>query len=159
MDEGQMADKILETFPAIDRISEPDIRHAIVACWVRIWQESNWEDLEACPFNPAFPNVSLVSHVNCVVDLALAAADVLEQNYPELKLDRDLLLTGALLHDLSKVVEIEPKGDDEPGYSELNQMLIPVSQGRDAFQKWRVHGNRKFFGTYRNAAIGHKMGF
>ena len=27
------------------------------------------------------------------------------------------------MHDLSKVVEIEPKGDDEPGYSELNQMF------------------------------------
>ena len=58
-----------------------------------------WENIKYFPFNPSFPVITLVSHVKCV-------ADVLEEHNPELHLDREYLITGALFHDFSKMVKM-----------------------------------------------------
>ncbi|MEW6670916.1 MAG: HD domain-containing protein [Thermodesulfobacteriota bacterium] len=102
------AEKIKEYFPLLGKLRDAELRQAIVACWVRIWEESRWPDLRDCPFTPPFPDISLIAHINCIGEMVLAMADILERNNPELKLDRDYLITGVLLHDLSKPVEIEP---------------------------------------------------
>ncbi len=125
-------------FPALERIRGKELKEAIIACWQRVWTESAWTNLEDCPFNPAFPNVSLKDHVNCVADLLLAAAEIMEKHNPGLDLDRDYLLTGAFLHDVSKMVEIEP-GPDGPAFSDLNKKMphatygaiVAMSQGMD----------------------------
>jgi putative nucleotidyltransferase with HDIG domain len=106
------AQRIKEYFPILSKIQDPTLRDTIIQCWVRMWEESVWNDLRDCPFTPPFPDISLVDHINCVGEMALAMADILERNNRELKLDRDYLITGILLHDLSKLVEIElgPEG-------------------------------------------------
>lgn len=109
---------ILEAFPAVESIRDAGYRAAVITVWARAWEESHWERLEDCPFNPSFPDVSLVSHVNCLLDLALSSATTLEAFTPELRFDRDLLKTGVLLHDVSKIVEIAP-GPDGPIFSPL----------------------------------------
>ena len=100
--------KIKEYFPILSKIQDPTLRDTIIQCWVRMWEESVWKDLKDCPFTPPFPDISLVDHINCVGEMVLAMADILEKNNRELKFDRDYLITGVLLHDLSKLVEIEP---------------------------------------------------
>ncbi len=106
------AQKIREYFPTLSKIQDPNLRDTIIQCWVRMWEESKWKDLKDCPFSPPFPDVSLVDHINCVGEMVLAMADILQKNNRELKFDRDYLITGILLHDLSKLVEIErgPEG-------------------------------------------------
>jgi putative nucleotidyltransferase with HDIG domain len=102
------AQRIKECFPILDKMQAPKLRDTVVQCWVRMWEESTWKDLKDCPFTPPFPDISLVDHINCVGEMVLALADILEKNNRELILDRDYLITGILLHDLSKLVEIEP---------------------------------------------------
>jgi putative nucleotidyltransferase with HDIG domain len=102
------AEKIREVFPILKKLHDEDLRETIVKCWVRMWEESHWEELKDCPFTPPFPDISLIEHINCVGEMVLAMADILEKNNRELKFDRDYLITGILLHDLSKLVEIEP---------------------------------------------------
>jgi len=106
------AQRIVECFPILSRIQDPALKQAVIACWVRIWEESGMADPTDCPFTVLFPEISLVEHVNCVGELVLAAADTMERHNPGLKLDRDFLITGILLHDVSKPLEIEkgPEG-------------------------------------------------
>ena len=139
MTEEQKAQAVALAFPLLAQINDEDLRRRIVACWIRIWGEAPWRELEDCPFNPHFPEVSLVSHINCLCDLVLGCADTLEKHNSGLSLDRDYLLTGVLLHDLSKMVEIEP-GPDGPVFSQLNRRMphstygamVAMAQGLDS---------------------------
>jgi len=131
--------EIEESFPALGYIQNSKLRADIVSCWERVWGESRWERLSDCPFNPKFPAVSLVKHINCLADLVLAAADILEKHNPGLEFEREYLLTGVLLHDVSKMVEIEP-GPKGPVFSDLNRKMphstygamVAMAQGLDA---------------------------
>ncbi len=120
--------KIEKAFPMVAKIVDPDLKAAVIRCWVRMWEESEWTELEDCPFTPPFPDISLVAHINCVGELILAAADILEKHNPELNLDRDYLITGVLLHDLSKMVEIE-KGPEGIRWGKLLKLMPHSTYG------------------------------
>ena len=51
----------------------------------------------------------LAKHTYVVASLSLAIAGVLEENYQ--KVDRDVLVAGALLHDIAKVFDMKKAGD------------------------------------------------
>jgi putative nucleotidyltransferase with HDIG domain len=122
------AEKIKDYFPILKKLHDENLRETIVKCWVRVWEESAWKDLKDCPFTPPFPDISLVDHINCVGDMVLALADILERNNRELKLDRDYLITGVLLHDLSKPVEIEP-GPDGYKWGKILKLMPHATYG------------------------------
>lgn len=122
MNDDKRAEIVARSFSSLDLIGDPDLRRGVIDCWVRVWRESSWERLEDCPVNPNIPDMPLVDHVNCLAEMALASAKALEKYRPGLTLDRDHLITGILLHDLSKLVEIAPGGDG-PVFSGLNRRL------------------------------------
>ena len=65
-------------------------------------------DLDRMPFTLSIPNnpVSLLTHMRGVVLTSLRAAEVLAEFYsPYYLIDRDVLLAGAILHDVAKVLE------------------------------------------------------
>lgn len=111
MEKEAKVQRIVECFPIVSRIQDAALKQAVIACWVRVWEESALPDLTDCPFTVRFPDITLVEHINCVGELVLAAADIAEHHNPGLRLDRDFLITGVLLHDVSKLLEIE-KGPD-----------------------------------------------
>jgi putative nucleotidyltransferase with HDIG domain len=122
MSQSDKVDRIKACFPILADIHDPEMKDAVIRCWVKMWDESRWKDVADCPFTPPFPDISLVEHINCVGELILAAADIMEKHHPELKLDRDYLITGVLLHDLSKMVEIE-KGEEGPTWGRLLKLM------------------------------------
>ena len=122
MSSSEKVEKIKQSFPIILKIGDSELREAVIRCWVKMWEESKWDGLNDCPFTPPFPDISLVQHINCVGELMLSAADIMEKHNPELKLDRGYLITGVLLHDLSKMVEIE-KGADGVTWGELLKLM------------------------------------
>jgi len=128
MSKEKRAARVKECFPILNKIRNQELKEAVLQCWVRMWNESKWNDLEDCPFTPPFPDISLVQHVNCVGDLVLTVADLLEKHNPELHLDRDYLITGVLLHDLSKMVEIE-KGPDGVTWGSLLKLMPHSTYG------------------------------
>jgi putative nucleotidyltransferase with HDIG domain len=128
MSQSDKIEKIEEAFPMISKIVDPELKAAVIRCWVRMWEESKWTELKDCPFTPPFPDISLVEHINCVGELILAAADILEKHNSELNLDRDYLIAGVLLHDLSKMVEIE-KGPEGPTWGKLLKLMPHSTYG------------------------------
>lgn len=106
--------------PEINDIKDPDRRAKVLAVWTRLFEESSFADLESVPVTASF-GYSHIRHNRSVVHMALAVADVLEE-YHGVEVNRDDLLTVALLQDVSKLVEFERDGETVR-MSEIGQRL------------------------------------
>jgi putative nucleotidyltransferase with HDIG domain len=129
--------RILELLPEIAEIGREAWREAVIAIWDEAWQESAWDDPADCPKSAKeVHDVSNVQHTRNVTRQALLTADVVEASYGA-AVDRDVLLTGALLHDVSKMLESD-RGPD--GVPRPNRTGALVQHGVLAAAKAHAHG-------------------
>ena len=103
-------------FPLVDRISDAKLKNQTVSCWEEAVKRGGWtrDNLHHIPFTllPTEFTPSIVAHTNGVVASALALSDVINENYGgKIRLDMDVLISGAILHDVGKVLEYEKIGD------------------------------------------------
>jgi len=114
---------VKEYFPLIRRIKDKGLREKVTEAWVRIWKESGYSDLREAPFSP-YPQDSdenLVRHTNATTKLALVAAEQFQDEYG-IKVDFDILLASAILHDLDKAVIYRREGN-KVVFSELGNKI------------------------------------
>lgn len=116
-------EEILAIFPELDEISDEALRLNVVTIWQEVLAESPWKSLQEVPKNPKTlpPNRTLVDHTRSVTCQALAIAGVAREIHG-LDYDRDILIASANLHDVSKLVEYEPK-DGGGGLSEFGEKV------------------------------------
>jgi putative nucleotidyltransferase with HDIG domain len=105
-------EKLLEVLPEISWIENEDLRERVVATWMDGMKRGGWqpEELETMPFTLVKKvSASFAQHVRAVTRICAAVSDTFDEIYAgvDLKLDRDLLLAGALLHDVGKLLETE----------------------------------------------------
>ena len=102
---------VWNAFPELKMVSNKEWAEKACAIWEYFWEKSAWDNLEDAAFSilGKIP-VTLVMHTQCVVKGAIRLADTLEEVQHE-KIDRDVLIIGAILHDASKIVEYCP-GED-----------------------------------------------
>lgn len=105
-----MQQKLMDKFPEIAQISNPKIREKTVAAFLDALSIGGWtlDDLDRIPFTLLIPNcpVSILTHMRSVVQTALKTVDVMESFYNQYyRIDRDILLSGAVLHDVGKLME------------------------------------------------------
>ena len=109
-----MREKLLQLIPEFNEVRDHVLSGAVIKTWETALNESGMtpEDLVDMPFtlliNPC--PVNFIQHTRAVTRLALAAADIYEQIH-DIKLKRDLLAAGALLHDVGKIVEYRRDGN------------------------------------------------
>ena len=101
-------------FPLIDRISNSSLLARTVSCWEEALKKGSWtkEDLHKIPFTllPAVYKPSIVIHTNGVAESAVAMGEVLQRTYGDnISIDMDILISGAILHDVGKVLEYAGK--------------------------------------------------
>lgn len=96
-------------FPELNQISEPGLREAVAETWRRLWEMSAYERLEDVPVSLNI-NYSGLKHAQGIVKGALALAPVWEHVHG-VTFNRDHLIAGALLMDVSKLVEYRPRSD------------------------------------------------
>lgn len=119
-------------FPLIDRISNSNLLARTVSCWEEAVKRGGWkkDDLKKIPFTllPAKYKPSIVEHTNGVAETAVAIAEVIKRTYGDhVKIDMDLLISGAILHDVGKVLEYV-REDGQFVKSELGKLVRhPVS--------------------------------
>lgn len=111
---------VLAAFPELADVDDPDLREGVRDCWATACEENGIEDLDAVPWFPpaqrrhGIADETLVDHVRDVVAAVRALADALERRRGT-DVDRDLLLAGALVHDVSKLYEFDGHDETEIG--------------------------------------------
>jgi len=101
---------ILEFLPEIGQISDPGLKDLTLTVWFEAVKKSGWtaDDLRRIPFTLLLKstNVTLIEHTRAVTQSAVQSGEVLNQNYPgKVTVNRDVLLSGAILHDVGKLFE------------------------------------------------------
>jgi predicted hydrolase (HD superfamily) len=101
------------TFPELDAIDDPDLRTGVVAAWRNAATDAGVTDLGTVPWLPPVERdlgivgeERLVDHVRDVTACARALAATLADRRGA-DVDRDLLVAGALVHDVSKLAEFD----------------------------------------------------
>jgi len=103
---------LLALLPEIRWIADGMLKDKVIGTWEDALERGGWTvaDVDRMPFTLA-KNVTLTfaQHVRSVTRICAAVADTFDEIYrgETLSLDRDLLLAGALLHDVGKLVEME----------------------------------------------------
>jgi len=99
------------------KIRAAGLREKVVAVWVEACRRGGYTDVEqvrAMPFTLLTPSrgVNFIEHTIAVTEGALALAEAQTRAYRALPyaIDTDRLVAGGLLHDVGKLVEIEPDG-------------------------------------------------
>jgi putative nucleotidyltransferase with HDIG domain len=104
---------VLEDLPELAHIRDEELRHKAVEAWAYALAETDFPRISAIP-GEATPGVfalkrsSHAIHLRSVARIATAIADEFAQEFPEAVVDRDIVLAGALLHDVGKAWEFDP---------------------------------------------------
>lgn len=107
-----MRDAILELWPEIEWIVDPDLREKVRRTWERALELSPLtpEDLQRIPFTLLVPGcrVSFMAHKRCVVHISRRAAESMAEFFgADLPVDMDTVIAGAVLADVGKLLEYE----------------------------------------------------
>jgi HD superfamily phosphodiesterase len=111
-----MKEQLFRLIPEFGEIRNCDLRERVLETWVQALSRSNFrtDDLERIPFTMggAGDLPSLLAHTRGVSKVALRVFETVEEVYGNrLALDRDVLMAGALLHDVGKVLLHSKEGD------------------------------------------------
>ncbi len=118
---------LTDLIPEIDQIADKGLREKVIAVWEDALTQGGWalKDLEQMPYTLLVEEVSISfpQHVRVVARLCLAIEDVLKQAYLDrYEINRDILLAGALLADVGKLLEFR-KGAEGYEWSRMYQHL------------------------------------
>ncbi|MDE0892831.1 MAG: phosphohydrolase, partial [Planctomycetota bacterium] len=120
-------EEIMELWPELDWIENEDIREKTLATWMLAFERSPLEpqDLLEMPFTLHVPDceVSFMAHKRLVVHLALDSAKKIKEFMGDaMPIDQDILISGAILADVGKLLEYE-KEDGELKQSRRGKYL------------------------------------
>jgi putative nucleotidyltransferase with HDIG domain len=126
-----MRDKIRKLLPEIEWIRDGELRDKVLASYEDALATGGWtpEDMELMPFTLLIPDcpASYLTHVRGVTRMAYRAMEEFNSLYAgpdgRFKMDGDLLVAGALLHDVGKLVEYERAPDGRTVKSQMGRDL------------------------------------
>ena len=107
-----MKEKVIEIWPEIKWIKNEDLRSKTLAAWVYAIEQSPLEpdDLKKIPFSLLIKNcnISFMNHKRTCVQLAVDIAKKMVDNFGnEIKVDMNIMISGAILIDVGKLLEYE----------------------------------------------------
>ncbi len=107
-----MRDAVRRLWPELGWIADPDLREKVERTWALALERSplSPDDLERIPFTLLVPDcpVSFMEHKRCVVHIARRAAEAMgEFMGAALPIDPDVVVAGAILADVGKLLEYE----------------------------------------------------
>lgn len=109
----QINNNILELWPELEWITDPDLRHNTARVWDLALEKSvlTGDDLKRIPFTllcgPGL-KVSFMDHKRAVVHIARESGEKINRFFgEELPVNMDVLIAGAILADVGKLLEYE----------------------------------------------------
>src|SRR5688572_18414384 len=106
--------RVRAELPEVEDIRDPELQAKVVEAWALALAASSFRAIaEIEPSgNPGVNTLkrgSQTDHIRGVTRMALALAEQLQAQLPDLSVERDLLLAGALCHDVGKPFEFDPE--------------------------------------------------
>lgn len=121
MDMGDQ-NEIYDLFPEIAEMDNEDLQEKVVETWITAVNDSSFEQTNDIPWWPPFKeevgDVKQVDHVRDVTLCALKIAEAIKESRQNITIDMDIVIVGSLLHDISKIYEMD--GD---GFSEIQEWV------------------------------------
>jgi putative nucleotidyltransferase with HDIG domain len=105
-----MRKKLLSLMPEFQLIRDAELREKTLRVWDEAVKKAKWDisDLQEMPFTLLIEKtpVNIITHTRAVTICSLKIADALLAEYEgKVKIDKNILLSGALLHDVGKLFE------------------------------------------------------
>ena len=107
-----MRDAVSTLWPELEWIADTDLRERTARTWEFALERSplTAADLGEIPFTLLVPNcpVSFMAHKRCVVHIARRSAEAMQEFFgAALPIDLDVVVAGAILADVGKLLEYE----------------------------------------------------
>jgi len=105
-----MKKEILRILSEIRKIKNQVLREKVISTWEEGIRLGGWEmeDLKKIPFTLLIVDskVNLIEHTRAVTNTALKVAEAISKAYGNsVKIDKDVLIAGGILHDVGKLLE------------------------------------------------------
>ena len=122
-----MKEKVLKIWPEINWINNSELKEKVLQCWIYAIENSvlSIEDLKTIPFSLLLKNcnISFMNHKRTAVQLSVDIAKRMKENFgDEINIDMDLLIAGAILIDVGKLIEYN-KVDEKLTTSKVGNLL------------------------------------
>lgn len=106
--------RVRADLPEVEQISDPALRDQVVEAWATALAGSSFGSISEIrpsgnPDTPPLKSGTQTDHIRGVTRLAVHIADALTELFPDLKVDRDILIAGGLCHDVGKPWEFDPE--------------------------------------------------
>jgi putative nucleotidyltransferase with HDIG domain len=130
-------ERIQEVLPEIALIEDPRRRDLVARLWAHSWRVSDWADptdaymtISRLPegHDPYKPRWNQIEHTRAVVAMLDDMLPTIERSVG-CPVDRQVALVGALLHDVAKLPEFAPGGDDGPVETPVGAVLHHAAIG------------------------------
>jgi len=120
-----MQEAVERLWPELAWITDPELRRNVTQSWVVAMERSPLapEDLERIPFTLLIPDcpATFMEHKRCVVHIARRSAEAMDEFLGKaLPIDLDVVIAGAILADVGKVLE----------YEEVDGKAVQSSRGK-----------------------------
>ena len=107
-----MRESVDKLWPELDWIGNEELRESVRETWVRALEDSPLEasDLDEIPFTLLIPGcpATFMEHKRCVVHIARRSAEAMDEFLGRaLPIDMDVVVAGAILADVGKLLEYE----------------------------------------------------
>lgn len=125
-----LRDSVVEDLPEIADITHDELRSKTIEAWALALSETAFERVTDIPgeANPGMLRLkrgNQADHLRSVTRIALAIADDFAATFPEIRIDRDIVIAGGLLHDVGKAWEFDPENQAR-WRSDPSQAGLPV---------------------------------
>jgi putative nucleotidyltransferase with HDIG domain len=110
-----LLEAVRRLWPELEWIQNKELREQVARTWVRAFELSPLtpDDLDRIPFTLLVPNcpTTFMEHKRCVVHIARRSAEAMREHMGRaLAIDMDVVIAGAILADVGKLLEYENAG-------------------------------------------------
>jgi len=110
-----MREAVQKLWPELSWIRSEELREQVLQCWIKALESSPLtpDDLNDIPFTLLVPDcpATFMQHKRCVVHIARRSAEAMQEFLGRaLPIDLDVVIAGAILADVGKLLEYEKVG-------------------------------------------------
>lgn len=113
----EVRQSVIRSLPELNEIKLKELRDQVIEAWTYSLCHSSFASIDEIrgsgnPDTQRMKSGTQTDHIRGVTRLAMALADALVGQFPELPIDRDRLVACALCHDVGKPFEFDPLNQD-----------------------------------------------